>query len=359
MNDNFLLRKVVLEDADLILEWRNDITTRKNSKNMDFISADTHYDWMRKVLASDDLFYIFQVCSVPVGVIRLAIADGVGTISYNIAPNKRGCGYGKRIVQLLENYLVEIGVCTRLRAEVKKDNIASQKIFLGQNFIEHECLDKYVYEKEKATYQQINAKHIFGGVILLTNNRNALVLYDWLKSYIDCLLYSEYIDMDILNNYKPRLIISYNYAHIINEDVIEYMRGQCINLHISMLPWNRGSDPNFWSFIDDTPKGVTIHRVAKGLDTGDIIYQENVHLCEEKETFASSYRILQQSIVELLKKHFKTLLSGNYAVTKQIGNGTYHRRRDFEKLISSHDFDWNMNIKAFKKRLHNLSVYSR
>ena len=186
------------------------------------------------------------------------------------------------------------------------------------------------------------------GVILLTNNRNALVLYDWLKSYIDCLLYSEYIDMDILNNYKPRLIISYNYAHIINEDVIEYMRGQCINLHISMLPWNRGSDPNFWSFIDDTPKGVTIHRVAKGLDTGDIIYQKAQIFDEGKETFASSYRILQESVVELLKQNWNELLSGSYEVFAQEGKGTYHKKSDMKKFINGHDFNWDMTIRDFK-----------
>lgn len=192
-------------------------------------------------------------------------------------------------------------------------------------------------------------------MILLTSNRNALILYDWLASQLDVLLYSECISIDVITNYKPRLIVSYNYSHIINEDVIEYMDGQCINLHISMLPWNRGSDPNFWSFFDDTPKGVTIHRVAKGLDTGDIIYQKEISLNEEVETFASSYRILQHSVVELFKKYFNVLLSGNYVVTKQVGKGTYHRRRDFEKLVGGQGVDWNMNIKGFKKRLHNFN----
>ena len=32
--------------------------------------------------------------------------------------------------------------------------------------------------------------------------------------------------------------------------------------------------PLHLGIIDDTPKGVTIHRVALRLDTGDIIYQK-------------------------------------------------------------------------------------
>lgn len=186
--------------------------------------------------------------------------------------------------------------------------------------------------------------------MLLTNNRNALPLYEWLMTKDCCLLYSEHITVDILRNYKPKLVISYNYADIISEDVIEYMCGQCINLHISMLPWNRGSDPNFWSFVDDTPKGVTIHRVAKGLDTGDIIYQKALEFDEGNETFTSSYRVLQQSVVELLKQNWAELLNGSYEVFNQKGKGTYHRKCDMKKLLKGRDFTWDMTIKDFKEK---------
>lgn len=46
-----------------------------------------------------------------------------------------------------------------------------------------------------------------------------------------------------------------------------------MNLHISYLPWNKGADPNFWSCIDGTPAGVTLHHIDAGVDTGDIIAQ--------------------------------------------------------------------------------------
>lgn len=183
---------------------------------------------------------------------------------------------------------------------------------------------------------------------MLTNNRNALPLYEWLMTKGCCLLYSEYITVDILRNYKPKLVISYNYSYMISEDVIDYMCGQCINLHISMLPWNRGSDPNFWSFVDDTPKGVTIHRVAKGLDTGDIIYQRELEFNEGTETFASSYQALQQSVVELLKQNWDELLKGSYKTFTQECKGTYHRRCDMKKWINGRVFTWDMTIKDFK-----------
>ena len=348
MENRLYLRNAVLDDADMLLEWRNDVNTRLNSRNMAMIPVKEHYAWIKRVMDSEDLFFILQDASISVGMVRVAVENGVGTISYNIAPNKRGCGYGKCIIQLLENYILKHAINIKLKAVVKKTNIASQKIFLGQNFSEQEKQDCYVYEKRKYTHQNINANVISGGVVLLTNNRNALPLYEWLMTKDCCLLYSEYITVDVLRNYKPKLVISYNYSYMISEDVIDYMCGQCINLHISMLPWNRGSDPNFWSFVDDTPKGVTIHRVAKGLDTGDIIYQRELEFNEDKETFASSYQVLQHSVVELLKQNWDELLNGSYETFKQNGKGTYHRRCDMKKRVNGCGFFWDMTIKEFK-----------
>jgi len=39
-------------------------------------------------------------------------------------------------------------------------------------------------------------------------------------------------------------IISYGYRHLLPQEVIDEFPGRAINLHISMLPWNRGADPN-------------------------------------------------------------------------------------------------------------------
>ena len=50
-------------------------------------------------------------------------------------------------------------------------------------------------------------------------------------------------------------IISFGYKHIIEKEILEKLKIPVINLHISYLPWNRGSHPNFWSFYESTPSG--------------------------------------------------------------------------------------------------------
>ena len=74
-------------------------------------------------------------------------------------------------------------------------------------------------------------------------------------------------DLDNIN-----FVTSFGYKHIISEDILK--KKNIINLHISYLPYNKGAHPNFWSFAENTPSGVTIHKIDKGIDTGNIIYQK-------------------------------------------------------------------------------------
>jgi methionyl-tRNA formyltransferase len=64
---------------------------------------------------------------------------------------------------------------------------------------------------------------------------------------------------------------------IINEDLVNKLKNPIINLHIGYLPFNRGFHPNLWSFLENTPSGVTIHEIDKGLNTGPIILQKQIN----------------------------------------------------------------------------------
>ena len=57
------------------------------------------------------------------------------------------------------------------------------------------------------------------------------------------------IGIETLDRHTPSFLVSYGYRHIIGAEVLNRMPLRAINLHISLLPWNRPADPNFWSFI--------------------------------------------------------------------------------------------------------------
>ena len=107
-------------------------------------------------------------------------------------------------------------------------------------------------------------------VLFLTNNDNTKSLSDWISERCNLILWQEKLIVEDLEEIRPNLIVSFNYRHIITQDVIDFMNERILNLHMSYLPWNRGSSPNFWSHVEGTKKGVTIHLVSAGLDKGDI-----------------------------------------------------------------------------------------
>jgi methionyl-tRNA formyltransferase len=154
-------------------------------------------------------------------------------------------------------------------------------------------------------------------------------LLRWLKqSEKDIDNTSKPINLNYLQHLNIGFLISYGYRHILKKDVLDNFKNKAINLHISYLPWNKGSDPNLWSFIDNTPKGVTIHYIDAGLDTGDIILQKKILFKQSGETLSTTYGNLQVAVQELFKKNWESIRSETCPRDKQVGEGTYHRSRD-------------------------------
>lgn len=189
-----------------------------------------------------------------------------------------------------------------------------------------------------------------GAVLFLSNNENTQDLYEWLCGQETAVYRMENrIDLHMLQALKPSFVVSFNYRYLIPGEVIEYMKGRIINLHTSYLPYNRGSCPNFFSFLDNTPKGVTIHRMDAGLDTGDILCQRELHFDEEKESFSTTYDRLMAEIKELFRENWNSIKEGKTAPQKQQGEGTYHRLKELEAIRQKISFDWNMKISDFKQ----------
>lgn len=185
-------------------------------------------------------------------------------------------------------------------------------------------------------------------ILFLTNNNISIDVYNRLKERESILLYNEKITLDFVKAVKPSFIISYNYKYIINKDIIRFMNNKIINMHISLLPWNRGASPNFFSFYDNTPKGVTIHIMDEGVDTGDILCQREIYIDETKESFESSYLFLNQQIQELFFENWDKIKDGKIKPIKQSGNGTYHTSAEMKEIRSKTPFNWSDNIMDFK-----------
>lgn len=187
-------------------------------------------------------------------------------------------------------------------------------------------------------------------VMFLTNNYEVTKsLLDWLikKANVDVIPFSDKLSLEALERSGSSILISYNYRHIITEDVLRFVGNRAINLHVSFLPWNRGSHPNFWSFLDDTPKGVTIHLIDRGIDTGDILLQKEIYFNEKRETLKSSYEKLHMEIQSLFIENWERIKEFTIEPQKQDGKGSFHPSSDFEKIkvmLEDNFFDQPLNM---------------
>lgn len=195
-------------------------------------------------------------------------------------------------------------------------------------------------------------------ILFLTNNKITMPLIEWLKDNAEeVTVYSEQFDPQYIKSLSPEIVISYNYKYIIKEDIIGLMKGRIINLHISLLPWNRGADPNLWSFIEDSPKGVTIHYVDKGIDTGNILLQETADFNENIETLRSSYKILHKKIQLLFINNWDKIKNLQIIPRAQSGHGSFHYSNELVKIKEAlGEQIWSLPIRELKQKLADMHL---
>jgi methionyl-tRNA formyltransferase len=125
--------------------------------------------------------------------------------------------------------------------------------------------------------------------------------------------------------HDARLVVSHGYRRILRPHQIQ--DGNVINLHISLLPYNRGADPTLWSVLEDTPAGVTIHYIDPGVDTGDVIAQRELRFADD-DTLATAYEKLQRELLDLFATTWPHIAAGTNERHPQQGEGTSHRVAD-------------------------------
>lgn len=159
--------------------------------------------------------------------------------------------------------------------------------------------------------------------------------------------HNDTVDLDFLHRRGIDFGVSYGYRMIIREPVLSAFAERLINLHIAYLPWNRGTDANLWSWLDDTPKGVSIHYIDAGVDTGDILIQRETGFTDT-ETLATSYEKLRRDMEALFDESWIAIRDGNIPAKPQTGRGSAHRKKDSAAILDSLPLGWNTPVAMLK-----------
>jgi len=158
--------------------------------------------------------------------------------------------------------------------------------------------------------------------------------------------YTSKLSLEFLKENNFEFIISYGYKYIIKEEIIKGFKNNIINLHISYLPFNKGYYPNLWSHLEGTPCGVSIHKIDKGIDTGEILIQKKCFFDKQKLTFRNSYEILKKELEELFRENWELLKRGKISSIKSKKNGTFRSKIEGDEILKLLDKGWDTKIDA-------------
>lgn len=129
------LRKATLNDSDQLFRWRNDPDVIATSTSQRAVTEAEHDRWLIKVLSDKTLHLYIAVVSDndPVGMGRIKDEDDLAVLSYSIAAEHRGQGFGGQLVAALCDKAYELGF-TSIQAVVRRQNTASLKSLLSNGF---------------------------------------------------------------------------------------------------------------------------------------------------------------------------------------------------------------------------------
>lgn len=105
---------------------------------------------------------------------------------------------------------------------------------------------------------------------------------------------------EALTALEPDMIIVAAYGQILRRNILELPRFGCVNVHASLLPRWRGAAPIQAAIMAGDPEtGVTIMKMAAGLDTGDMISRRSIPI-KPTDTAGSLTKHLSTIGAELL-----------------------------------------------------------
>ena len=137
------LRPVTLDDAGILLAWRNDPVVRAASRSTEEVALTEHEAWLTRMLESSQswLFIGIDEDGQPVGHTRLVEEGGFAEVSIVVAPEYRGRGLGGQLLSLTHDAYAAGGDDCELRAFVRAGNDPSHRLFLSAGYVADDVTD--------------------------------------------------------------------------------------------------------------------------------------------------------------------------------------------------------------------------
>lgn len=159
---------------------------------------------------------------------------------------------------------------------------------------------------------------------------------------------------ELLCELCPDIIVVVAYGKILPEYVLGYPKYGCVNVHGSLLPEYRGAAPIQRAVLDGKKEtGVTTMYMAKGMDTGDMIFSEKISV-GENETVGEVWDRLADLGGKLLLKTLDAIENGTAPRVPQDDSlATYA-----EKINKSEcKIDFTLNAEKVHDKIRGMSPF--
>jgi methionyl-tRNA formyltransferase len=158
--------------------------------------------------------------------------------------------------------------------------------------------------------------------------------------------------LDLFKQLAPDLVVVVAFGQILPKQMLERPRLGCINVHPSLLPRYRGAAPLNWTIIrGETMAGVTIMQMDEGMDSGDILLQEETAI-DDRETVGELHDRLAVRGAQLLMETIRMLEAGVVRrIPQDPAAATFAPRlRKEDGLIH-----WEADVRAIVRLIRGLS----
>ena len=126
-----------------------------------------------------------------------------------------------------------------------------------------------------------------------------------------------------LSSLEPDVVAVVAYGRIVPHSILKLPPMGCVNVHASLLPKYRGAAPVQWAIINGEDRtGVTTMLMDEGLDTGDILLQEETAIGEDDDAMSLGARLSVLG-ASLLSRTLEGLASGSIKPCPQSGEASY------------------------------------
>ena len=108
-----------------------------------------------------------------------------------------------------------------------------------------------------------------------------------------------------------------SFGRIIPQEIIDLFTPAIVNVHPSLLPKYRGPSPIESAILNgDEKTGISLMKLSKEMDTGDVYSQEEIEL-SKTETASGLYKTCGEIGAEMLVRDLPKIISGEIKGQKQ------------------------------------------